>query len=60
MHLKYFKPMEDFDLSKFEGEEDIGYLVEDYNFDVLELIDTIIGYLYTSESARKLSEADPI
>ena len=35
-------------------------MVEDYQFDILELIDTILGYLYTSHVAEKLSESSLI
>jgi hypothetical protein len=34
--------------------------VTDYQFDILELIDTIIAYLQSSPVAEKLSEGDPI
>jgi hypothetical protein len=34
--------------------------VDDYKFDILELIDTIIGYIYTSQVAEKLSESNLI
>ena len=60
LHIKYFQRVEDFDLSKFEESEEIGYLGQDYGFQVLEKADTIIGYLFTSERGRKLSEGDPI
>jgi len=49
--LKYFALVEDFDLSQFKESEEIEYLVQDYRFDILELIDIIIAYLYTSDIA---------
>jgi hypothetical protein len=35
-------------------------LVQDYKFDILELIDIIISYLYTSVDAERLSEGNLI
>lgn len=58
--MKYFALVEDFDLSQFKESEEIEYLVQDYRFDILELIDIIIGYLYTSDIAQRLSEGDSI
>ena len=52
--------IQDFDLTKFVEQEEIEYLVEDYQFDILELIDTVLGYLYTSQVAEKLSETSLI
>lgn len=60
LHLKYFQPIEDFDLSKFDSAEDIEYLVSDYRFDILEQVDALIGFLLESETAEKLSEGDLI
>lgn len=60
IHIKYFAAVQDFDLSKFVEREDIEYLVDDYRFDILELADIIIGYLYTSQAALKLSESNLI
>ncbi|CDW73679.1 beta-catenin-like protein 1-like [Stylonychia lemnae] len=60
LHLKYFSLIEEFDLSQFQQKEEIDYLVEDYQFNILEQVDFIIGFLISSKSAIQLSDADPI
>ncbi len=37
--------MSEFDLDKFENAEEVGYLVEEFDLEILELVDVIIGYL---------------
>lgn len=48
LHIDYSKNLHDFELNKFQTSEDIEYLVEDYKFDVLELVDIILAFLFTS------------
>ena len=45
LHLKLWNPLSEFDLDKFENAEEVGYLVEEFDLEILELVDVIIGYL---------------
>lgn len=48
LHLKYYEKIKDFDLSKFQEDEEIEYLAADYSFNTTQITDALIAFLHTS------------
>jgi hypothetical protein len=54
-HQKLFEQVAEFDLTKFDSAEDVQYLIDDYRFETLELVDFLLAFLSTSQAAATLS-----
>lgn len=56
MHQRVFARVSEFELDEFTTSEEIGYLENDYNFDLLSLIDCILLFTQSSEVSKRLLE----
>jgi len=54
IHEQVYSRLEDFDLNEFKTAEEIGYLENDYNFDLLSLADCIILFTQTNDTCKRL------
>ena len=54
LHEQVYSRLSEFDLDEFKTSEEIGYLENDYNLDLLSLVDCLLLYTSSSETCKRL------